>query len=82
MKQEQKSKNSGALEKGADAGDFSTNIISDEALVLGLVLRGIPPDIQKLKSYLEKSSLTLIYKTLSYGHLYITTKPGGEHVKG
>lgn len=81
MEQKQKSKDIGALKKGAEAGDFPINIISNEPLILGIVLRGIPQDIQKLKIFLETSSLTIVYKTLSYGHLYITSEPGGKHVK-
>ncbi len=46
----------------------------DEPLTIALVLRGSAEDIQELKSFLSQSDLKLIYKTVSYGKLYITSK--------
>lgn len=46
----------------------------DEPLTIALVLKGSAEAIQELKSFLTQSELKLIYKTVSFGHLYITTK--------
>ena len=47
------------------------NPLLNEPLTFGVILRGLPREIQELKDFLEQSSLILIYKTTSYGHLYI-----------
>lgn len=57
--------------------DFSNSIL-DEPLTIALVLRGTAEDIQELKTYLEQSDLQLIYKTVSYGKLYIIDKKEEE----
>ena len=48
------------------------NPLLDEPLTFGLILRGLPEEIQELKDFLEESSLTVVYKHLSYGKLFIT----------
>ncbi len=48
------------------------NPLLNEPLTFGIVLRGLPEEIQELKDFLEQSSLTVIYKHISYGKLFIT----------
>jgi len=48
------------------------NPLLNEPLTFGIVLRGLPKEIQELKDFLEQSSLTVVYKHLTYGKLYIT----------
>lgn len=67
MKQ-QKQKN-----MAVDTAEAAENTLLDEPLTFGLILRGLPGEIQELKDFLEKSSLVLIYKATSYGHLYIVS---------
>jgi len=44
----------------------------DDLLVFAFVVRSSPQDIQSLKAFLDSSSLNVVYRTTSYGPLYIT----------
>ena len=48
----------------------------NEPLTFALVLRGLPKEIQALKVFLEQSPLTVVYKHISYGKLYISDHKG------
>jgi len=48
--------------------------LKNDPLTMGIVLRGLPNDIQLLLEYIEKSNLTIVYKNISYGKLYISDK--------
>lgn len=54
-----------------DTAKAAENPLLNEPLIFGSIVRGLPKEIQELKDFLEQSSLVLIYKTTSYGHLYI-----------
>ena len=50
-----------------------------EPLIIGLVASGHPSSIGKLKRYLNKSELSVIYKRISYGHLFIVDEKQRNH---
>ena len=54
--------------------DIEKNDVLKEPMTMAIVLKGSAGDISALKHYLTKSNLTVIYKTISYGHLYITSE--------
>jgi hypothetical protein len=51
--------------------DDDTNAFLNEPLTFAIVLRGSPKDVQYLKELLETTGLQIIYKTISYGELFI-----------
>ena len=55
-------------------GDIEKQDILKEPMTMALVIKGNAGDISSLKQYLARSNLTIIYKTISYGHLYITSE--------
>lgn len=57
-----------------NTAEAAEKIVLDEPLTFGLILRGLPQEIQELKNFLGQSPLTIIYKQVSYGKLFITTK--------
>jgi len=50
----------------------ANNTLLNEPVTHGIILRGLPKDVQKLNDFLEQSSLTVIYKRTTYGKLFIT----------
>jgi len=67
--------------KAVDTAEAVKSPLFDEPLTFGIVLRGLPQEIQELKDFLEQSSLTIIYKHISYGKLFITTNKEGLNDK-
>jgi len=68
MEQQKKQKNFMAV----NSAEAVENPLLNEPLTFGVILRGLPGEIQELKDFLEQSPLTIIYKHISYGKLYIT----------
>ena len=73
MNQQPKIKNKKIEARDQQTINNNINLL-DEPLTIALVLRGNAETIQELKSFISQSDLELIYKTLGYGHLYITSK--------
>ncbi|EMR73728.1 hypothetical protein MBGDN05_00822 [Thermoplasmatales archaeon SCGC AB-539-N05] len=57
-----------------NTAEATENPLLDEPLTFGLILRGLPQEIQELKDFLGQSPLSIIYKQVSYGKLFITTR--------
>ena len=53
----------------------------NEPLTFGLILRGLPKEIQTLNDFLDQSPLTIVYKHVTYGKLYISDHKGGLNGK-
>lgn len=64
-----------------NSAEAAENPLLNEPLTFGLILRGLPREIQELKDFLDQSSLVIIYKATSYGHLYIVSHKEGSNGK-
>lgn len=65
-----KNKNNMAVNSAEDVD----NPLLNEPLTFGIILRGLPSEIQELKDFLAQSPLTIIYKHITYGKLYISER--------
>jgi len=59
-----------------NTADATKTPLLDEPLTFGLILRGMPEEIQEMKNFLEQSQLTVVYKHISYAKLYISDHRG------